>query len=187
RGRPGGGYPLTWSVYRWLPGRPVTEEPFADPGKAASDLAAFILDLQRVDPGGGPPPGAHNAFRGEPLAARDTATRAAIAALGQELDTLAATDLWQEALATPAWAWPPAWIPGAVEASTLLVEDGRLSAAIDFGCLGLGDPASDVMVAWKLFAAEGRAAFREALGVDEATWTRGRGWALSQAVGALAY
>jgi aminoglycoside phosphotransferase (APT) family kinase protein len=43
------------------------------------------------------------------------------------------------------------------------------------------------MVAWKVFPTETRTVFRAALSVDEATWARGRGWALSQALGALSY
>ena len=43
------------------------------------------------------------------------------------------------------------------------------------------------MVAWKLHSPEARAAFRDALPTDDATWRRARGWALSQAIGALAY
>ncbi len=69
----------------------------------------------------------------------------------------------------------------------MLIEDGRLSAVIDWGCLGVGDPACDVAVAWKSFSAATRDTFRTALSVDEPTWARARGWALSQAVGALSY
>jgi aminoglycoside phosphotransferase (APT) family kinase protein len=58
---------------------------------------------------------------------------------------------------------------------------------IDFGGLAVGDPAVDVMIAWKLFTPAGRAAFREALAVDDATWARSRGWVASQAAGALSY
>jgi aminoglycoside phosphotransferase (APT) family kinase protein len=64
---------------------------------------------------------------------------------------------------------------------------GRLSAVIDFGCMVVGDPACDVMAAWTLFSAEGREAFHSAIAVDEATWARGRGWALSFALIALPY
>ena len=69
----------------------------------------------------------------------------------------------------------------------MLVHDGRLSAVIDWGCLTAGDPACDIMVAWKLFSADARRVFRDALSVDDATWTRSKGWAISQALIALAY
>jgi aminoglycoside phosphotransferase (APT) family kinase protein len=58
---------------------------------------------------------------------------------------------------------------------------------IDWGSMGVGDPACDVMVAWKLRSSEARDAFREALPTEDATWERARGWVLSQAVAALAY
>ena len=34
------------------------------------------------------------------------------------------------------------------------------------------------MVAWELLDPDARAAFRDELGIDDATWARGRGWAL---------
>ena len=184
-GKPLEGYPFEWAVYRWLEGEAATEAPIADPAQAAADLAGFIAALQRVDPSGGPPPGEHNFFRGEPLAKRDQATRAAIASLGTTID--AVTVAWDAALAAPEWTGAPIWIHGDLDARNLLVAEGRLSGVIDFGGLGVGDPACDVMVAWKVLPADARDIFRNALSVDEATWARGRGWALSQAVVALAY
>jgi aminoglycoside phosphotransferase (APT) family kinase protein len=61
-------------------------------------------------------------------------------------------------------------------------EGATLSAVIDFGCLGVGDPAVDLMVAWVLFDRPSRKVFRACLQPDEATWIRGRGWALSWAL-----
>jgi aminoglycoside phosphotransferase (APT) family kinase protein len=186
-GRSGDGYPFEWAVYRWLHGEPASHAVLGDLAQAAADLAGFVAALQRIDPTGGPPPGEHNFFRGVPLAARDEAARTAIAALGDEIDSAAVTAAWEAALETPAWERPLVWIHGDLDARNLLVDDGRLGAVIDFGSVGIGDPACDVMVAWKLLSPETRELFRSALGVDEATWARARGWALSQAVIALAY
>jgi aminoglycoside phosphotransferase (APT) family kinase protein len=181
-GAPMDGYPLIWSVYSWLDGRAATAENVGDP--LARDLARFILALQRIDPAGGPGPGEHNALRGEPLVQRDRLTRASIAALGRS-DLIAS---WEDALAAPEWSGEPVWIHGDLDSRNLLVDDqGRLSGVIDFGCLGVGDPACDVMAAWKLFTAESRDLFRHELAVDDATWARARGWTLSQAVMALSY
>jgi aminoglycoside phosphotransferase (APT) family kinase protein len=83
-------------------------------------------------------------------------------------------------------ALAPVWIHGALDAQNLLVVDGRLRGVIDFGKLGAGDPACDVM-AWKVRDADAREVFRMSLAVDDATWARSRGWALSQALIALAY
>ena len=186
-GLPADGYPFEWSVYRWLRGEDATMEPITDLSQLATDLAQFVGALQRIDPTGGPSPGEHNFFRGEPLARRDEATRAAIASLARAVDSDAATAAWEAALRAQEWERSPVWIHGDLDSRNLLVERGRLRAVIDFGSLGVGDPACDVMVAWKVLPAETRDIFRTALSVDEATWARGRGWALSQALIALSY
>ena len=186
-GEPGEDYPFAWSIYSWLEGETATVERIADLGQAATDLAQFVAALQHVDPRDGPPPGEHNSFRGVPLAARDESTRTAIASLGGMIDIGSVTAAWEAALRAPEWRRPPVWIHGDLDCRNLLVERGRLSAVIDFGCLGVGDPACDVMVAWKILSADTRDIFRTALAVDEPTWARARGWALSQALGALSY
>ena len=174
---PAEGYPFTWAVYRWLEGDPATKVP-------PEDLAAFILALEAIDPPGGPAPGDHNVWRGEPIRNRDERVRESIEKLHGEIDAAAATAAWEQALAVPDWDGPPLWIHGDLDRRNVLVRDGRVSAVIDFGCLGVGDPATDVMAAWKRGAPD---AFRSALDVDDATWERARGWALSQAVNALSY
>ncbi len=156
-------------------------------GQAARELAHFIAALQRIDPVGGPPPGPHNFFRGVPLAMRDPSTRAAIATLHGTLDASALTTAWEAALQVPAGHGPPVWIHGDLAPLNLLVQQGRLSAVIDFGGLGVGDPACDLIVAWNLLSAQTRDVFRAALPVDDATWARGRGWALSIGLIALPY
>ena len=187
QGAPGEGYPWEWSVTRWLAGENATHERLADLREAATALAELIAALQRIDPTGGPPPGAHNGFRGEPLPLRDAATRKAIASLEGMIDTDAATAVWEATLQVPAWQGAPVWIHGDLQSGNLLAVDGRLSAVIDFGCLGVGDPAGDLIVAWNLLTAETRDIFRAALAVDDATWARGRGWALTVSLVALPY
>jgi aminoglycoside phosphotransferase (APT) family kinase protein len=187
RGTPGEGYPWHWSVYRWLEGETATIERIADPRQAALQLAQFIAAMRRIDPTGGPPPGPHNSSRGEALAVRDTRTRAAIATLRGTLDIDAVTAAWEAALQAPAWRGPPVWIHGDLQSGNLLARQGRLSAVIDFGCLGVGDPACDLIVAWNFLSAETRDIFRAALAVDDAAWARGRGWALSIGLIALPY
>lgn len=189
-GTPAEGYPYPWSVYRWLGGETAIIERLTDPREAATALAQFIAALQRIETTGGPPPGEHNFGRGEPLALRDARTRAAIAALETlhgAIDAGAATAAWEAALQAPAWENPPVWIHGDLQSGNLLTVEGRLSAVIDFGGLGVGDPAGDLIVAWNFFDADTRAVFRAALKVDDATWARGRGWALSVALIALPY
>jgi aminoglycoside phosphotransferase (APT) family kinase protein len=154
-----------------------------DERAALTDVAEFIAALQRIDATGAPPTGS----RGGPLAPRDPGVRRAIGALVPELDAEAATAVWEEALAAPVWDGPPRWIHGDLDRRNLLVENGRITAVLDFGSICAGDPACDVMVAWKLFSPRLREDFRTVLDVDDATWARARGWVLSQALAALAY
>jgi len=176
-GVPADGYPWPWSVYRWIEGDAATVERIADWRQFATALAQFLVALQRIDSAGGPPPGQHNFFRGGPLTVYDAETRQAISALDGESDAHVATTVWDTAVAA-AWHGPPVWVHGDISAGNLLVSDGRLSAVIGFGCLGVGDPACDLVIAWNLLRGEGRDAFRAAWPADAATWARGRGWAL---------
>lgn len=187
KGTPAEGYPWEWSIYQWLEGETATVERIADLSQAATDLARFVAALQRIDPIDGPPPGEHNSFRGVPLTTRDDETRAAIACLHGAIDVGAVTAAWEGALEAPAWGGPPVWIHGDLQSGNLLAVQGRLSAVIDFGCLGVGDPACDLTVAWTLLSGETRDTFRAVLPVDDATWARGRGWALSVGLIALPY
>lgn len=190
RGEPAEGYPWDWSVYRWLPGENAVHARIDDLSRVAADLAQFVHALQQIDTEGGPPDGAPMSNRGGPLAERDAQTRAAIASLdsiGGQIDADAVTAAWEASVGAPAWDRPLVWIHGDLQPGNLLIEQGRLRAVIDFGCLGLGDPACDLMLAWTLFAGASRDAFRAALDVDDAAWLRGRGWALSVALIALPY
>jgi aminoglycoside phosphotransferase (APT) family kinase protein len=186
-GKPSEGYPWHWSVYQWIKGQNATAKPLADQYKAAEDLARFIKVLRGIDPEDGPYPGAHNFFRGVPLSIRDQQTRIAIAALNGTLDIDAAIVTWEASLRAPVWQDPPVWIHGDLQSGNLLVQDGRLNAVIDFGAMGVGDPACDLIPAWSVFSGRAREIFREALAVDEATWVRGQGWALSFGLIALPY
>jgi aminoglycoside phosphotransferase (APT) family kinase protein len=183
-GRPAEGYPFAWSVYAWLPGENANGT-IGDLNRAAVDLAAFVRALRTVDTTGVQPRRSHS--RGAPLAELDEPVRRAIAELGARIDGAAAVRSWEESLAAPAWDGPEVWVHGDLLPGNLLVTGGRLSAVIDWGCLGVGDPACDLQPAWNVFAGESRARYREELEADDASWLRGRGWSLFQAVVALPY
>jgi aminoglycoside phosphotransferase (APT) family kinase protein len=180
-GVPAEGYPWHWSVYGWIEGETARRENIADLSKFAADLAGFLIALKRIEPTGGPSPGQHNFFRGGPLTIYDGETRQAITALGSRIDASAASAVWEAALAAT-WQGPPVWFHGDVASGNLLVEDGRLSAVIDFGTSGVGDPSCDLVIAWTLFEGESREVFRAGIAVDDAAWARGRGWALWKAL-----
>jgi aminoglycoside phosphotransferase (APT) family kinase protein len=180
KGVAGKGYPWQWSVCRWIEGEAATPDGINDLNQAARELAGFIQALQAIDAVGGPS-ASDLGLRGAPLATRDAVTREAILRLDGRFDTKSAMQVWDAALAAPEWDRDPVWFHGDLPPGNLLVNKGRLAAVIDFGGLGVGDPACDLMAAWSLFSGESRHAFRQALGTDDATWTRGRGHALSQA------
>ncbi|MFC9281671.1 aminoglycoside phosphotransferase family protein [Streptomyces collinus] len=182
------GYPWPWSVYRWLAGANPEVGLLREPVLLAEDLAAFVAAMRSITL-----TGAAQAHRGGPLASLDAETRAAIEELrripqeGVDCDAVAA--VWEEALRAPGHDGPPVWLHADLMPGNLLVDPdtGRLTSVIDFGCLGTGDPACDLFPAWNLLPAKAREVFRDALGVDDATWTRGRGRTLSQALIALPY
>ncbi|WP_329454450.1 aminoglycoside phosphotransferase family protein [Streptomyces sp. NBC_01497] len=187
RGEPGEGYPFPWSVNRRLGGRAATGEHLTHPDRAADRLAGFIAALRTVDATGAPGPEWSNAFRGVPMGdERDslavewrvrTKLERVVELPGVDADGVRA--VWDAALAAPAWDRPPVWIHGDLAAGNLLVADGELSGVIDFGTLAAGDPAVDLLPAWTFLPASARPRFRAALGVDDATWARGRGWGLA--------
>jgi aminoglycoside phosphotransferase (APT) family kinase protein len=180
-GRPGGEFPRPWSIYRWIEGEDARVDRISNLAVFAADLAAFLAALHAIDASGGPPPETHNFFRGGPVATYDAQSRASIELLADEIDPAAATEVWKAALAST-WDRSPVWVHGDVAASNLLVADGCLRAVIDFGCAAVGDPACDLVMAWTFFSGQSREVFRSGLPFDDATWARGRGWALWKAL-----
>ncbi|MCX5140934.1 aminoglycoside phosphotransferase family protein [Streptomyces sp. NBC_00338] len=176
-GAPGEGYPHPWSVRRWLPGETAARGRVDDLAGFAVSVAEFVLALQRCDATGGPLAGAHSFYRGASPAHYDEETRRCLAALEGRVDTDRARAVWDAALATE-WRGAPVWFHGDIASGNLLVEAGELSAVIDFGTSGVGDPACDLVIAWGMFSGESREAFRQAVGQDGGTWARARGWAL---------
>ena len=186
RGLPQTGYPRPWSVFRWLPGRDAWREAPADLSQAASDLAAFVNALRAQPCAGGPIPSEHNAWRGVPLATLDNRVRRGIEACGDLIRRRDVTALWERALAEPASA-QSTWLHGDLQPGNLLVQQGRVTAVIDFGLLGVGDPAVDLLPAWNLLDARARRVYRDALEANEPAWIRSQGWAVFQAVMALPF
>jgi aminoglycoside phosphotransferase (APT) family kinase protein len=182
KGEPGCGFPRPWSVYQWIGGETAAVRQIADLPRFAADLADFLAALYKVDPSGGPLPGTHNFFRGGSLAHYDAETMAALSALHGHIDTGLAAEVWAAALAAP-WNGQPVWFHGDAQPGNLLLDSaGRLSAVIDFGTSGIGDPACDTTIAWTFLSGDSQRVFRESLPVDDATWTRGRGWAIWKAM-----
>jgi aminoglycoside phosphotransferase (APT) family kinase protein len=177
QGRPSEVYPWHWEIHQWVEGESLPVEAI-DVVQAARDLASLVSALQGFEHQGAPP------GRGIPLRERDKDFQYWLARFDGDPAVPAA---WERALAAPAWRGPPVWHHGDLDARNWLVRDGRISGVIDWGAMGVGDPACDIMVAWKLHSSAARDAFRAALPTDDATWERARGWVVSQAVAILAY
>jgi aminoglycoside phosphotransferase (APT) family kinase protein len=180
-GEPDHGFPYPWSVYRWLVGESASIATVADLTGFATALAGFLNALRCIDASGGPPPGQHNFFRGGPLATYEAEALEAIDALGEEVARDAVLRVWADAMSS-SWDRDPVWVHGDVAPGNLLIRNGRLAAVLDFGSSGVGDPACDVVIAWTFLSGSGRDRFRAELGVDAATWSRGRGWGLWKAL-----
>jgi aminoglycoside phosphotransferase (APT) family kinase protein len=176
-GSPVEDYPWYWSVVTWVEGeRRAVEE--IDALAAARDLVGAVHALWEI-PSNGAPRG-----RGVALVELDASTRRYMDILEAEPEVVA---VWEDALAAPVWPGPPRWHHGDLDVRNWLVRGGRICGVIDWDSAGVGDPACDVMVAWKLHSAAARDEFRQAIGCDDDTWRRARGWVLFQSVAALGY
>lgn len=180
-GDPGCGFPFRWAIYRWLPGDVYTRERIDDETEAAADMASFVSTLRRIEVSDGPPSGRL------PLRQLDESTRWALASMSNEIDVVAATAAWDRSLQGAGWEGTPVWRHCDLLPTNLLVRKGRVYAVLDFGGVGVGDPAADVIVAWTMFGESGRLRFREELDVDDETWNRARGYALHQALLIIPY
>jgi aminoglycoside phosphotransferase (APT) family kinase protein len=186
-GRPGCGFPWSWSITPWFPGQSALVAPPQNISVTAVALGRFLRVLHHPAPMDAP----RNPWRGVPLATRSTVLRNHLQQLEGLVDRDAVLDLWERTLAAPGWPGPPLWIHGDLHPGNLLVCDGCLSAVIDFGDLAAGDPATDLSLLWMLWPSSARSTFRESvLGtlypVDDHTLMRARGWALALGLAYLA-
>ena len=183
-GEPGGAFPLPWAVYRWLPGTVASAAGVAGSTAFAHDLAGTIGAVRAMDTGGRRFGGD---ARGGLLLDHDEDVASYLDAADQMIDTAALRKLWSRLRETPRTG-PDAWTHGDLMPDNLLADGaGRLAAVIDVASLAPADPALDLQPAWNLFDERARRALRDAVGADDAEWDRGKGWALAQAIGCLAY
>ena len=181
-GAPALGYPYSWSVVPWLEGTPTDlAPPCPDQG---ARLARFLAALHQPAPDDAPT----NPYRGGPLAGRAEAFEDRWEIVGRLRGPVGShvREIWRAALATPIDT-PRTWFHGDLHGRNVLTKDGRLSAVIDWGDLGGGDPACDLAAVWMLLPhATARADAIAAYPASEATWTRARGWAAVMALMLLA-
>ncbi|GGQ90559.1 aminoglycoside phosphotransferase family protein [Kitasatospora griseola] len=189
-GVPGSGFPLPWSVYRWIEGAEPGPDSVPDWGVFGTELAAAVRSLHALPL---PPEDAREGlhwYRGGELAPCDPwvgeyfAQARMLPGLDLDLDRLQA--IWHAAHALPAPAGPRVWLHGDLKPSNVLVQDGRLRAVIDFGGLSIGFPDAEHAPLWD-FPAAARHAYRAALDVNEQTWQRACGWAVAVAIAGVPY
>ncbi|MGM1045682.1 MAG: aminoglycoside phosphotransferase family protein [Bacillota bacterium] len=181
KGNPNEEYPWPWSINKWLEGETLSPNNINDLNQLARDLGTFLIELQSIDASGGPLAGAHNFHRGGNIVVYDEESRYAIENNKDTFNEHVLKEIWELALDSK-WESDPVWVHGDIAPGNILVRDGRLSAVIDFGILGVGDPACDAAMAWTFFDNDSRKIFKHVLNMDEGTWNRARGWAIWKAL-----
>lgn len=178
-GVPDCGYPYEWTVYPWFEGQTV--EMGCRDVQVARDIATFLKQLRSLPVEGAPP-------AGRSPHALDSDVRKSLAQLRTEDHRNDLVTVWDQMMCTTAWDGTGAvWMHGDVAPGNLIFRDGRLVAAIDWSGLGVGDPASDLQVAWNLLDASAREVLKAEMEVDDATWDRARARAFAQASFQLPY
>lgn len=192
-GKPDDEYPFEWSVLRWIDGEHPGSVTVTDWGRFGRDLAGVVAALHRIDLAGAQPAGSLHWYRGERLSTMADEGREALAEvrrlaqrkdLGLDLDAVA--EVWERAAGTPSPELDHVWLHGDQRSDNLLVREGRLVGVIDFGCLSIGDPTAEHAAVWE-FPAVAREAYREALGLEEATWLRATAWKVFVNLSGIAY
>lgn len=181
-GKPSANYPYPFSIYKWLPGKSINLLTLTDQDKEqlAFDLANFLKELQAITDVEGPEPGQHNWWRGDHVSVYDKGAREQIAELTNVIDASQALALWDKASSTK-WDKKPVWIHGDFAIGNILMDNGKLSAVIDFGGAAVGDPACDLVIAWTYLSGKAREIFISEMDMDADTWLRARAWALWKA------
>ncbi len=181
KGNPSEEYPWPWSINEWIVGETLSLKNSNDHNQLARDLGAFLTELQSIDASGGPLAGEHNFYRGGSLTVYDEESRYAIENNKDIFNENVLIEIWGLAIDSK-WDSEPVWVHGDIAPGNILVKDGKLCAVIDFGILGVGDPACDAAMAWTFFDENSRSIFKNVLNMDEGTWNRARGWALWKAL-----
>lgn len=186
-GEPGEGYPWRWAVCCWVKGSDAVSASIAGDTGSARALGAFLTALRGMDAADGPRAGPANNYRGVALRHLDQRVRDCLIQLEDDINTAEATRVWEAGLSAAHHDAPRVWIHGDLHPGNLVVRDGRLAGVIDFGLMGVGDPAVDLMAGWTVFDADVRETFLEAAGAGSAARARARAWALYAGAVALPF
>lgn len=178
-GTPDCGFPHSWAIYPWFQGG--THGFGLEDEQAAKDVAAFLRQIRSLPTESAP-------AAGRSPHALDANVRECLDQLTPEDRRDELITVWDGFMQTPAWDGTGSlWMHGDVAPGNLLFRHGRLIAAIDWSGLGVGDPASDLQVAWNLFGPTARQVFRMDMQVKDSIWYRARARAFAQASFQLPY
>jgi len=170
-GKPSSRFEHTWTIARWVEGEPADHAPITRI-EAAEILAGFLRALHHQAPADAPT----NPSRGIPLAGLRVDDWFDV--IADHADADPAREVWEEAVAAPAWPSAPVWLHGDLHPANVIVRDGMLAGVIDFGDMCAGDPAVDLAAVWVLLPAGAVARFLDAYPLaDEAMIRRARGLA----------
>lgn len=185
KGNPDQSYPWPWLISKWNEGHNPVFEKDNEYELLAKDLAYFLNDFHKIHLQNGP-----TSRRGIRLNDKvlDAETKKAIGELENEIDIPLVSALWEKLSNIPYWNKEPVWVHGDFLPGNILIQNNELRAVLDFSDVGIGDPACDLVIGWALLNPHSRKVFRENLElIDDDTWKRGGGWALSIALIMLPY
>ncbi|PVB61342.1 aminoglycoside phosphotransferase family protein [Labrenzia sp. 011] len=183
-GAPSEEFPLPWSVRRWIKGDTLADTAGVDQRSLAISLGKCLAELRSIPSGNGPYAGRHSFYRGCHPSVYGDEVQKSLESLEGKVDASLCRAIWQRSVSS-AWKGKPVWFHGDVAIGNILADNSTVTALIDFGTCGVGDPACDFVMAWTYFGVKDRRFFRSACAIDENTWQRARGWALWKALACL--
>ncbi|WP_371169055.1 aminoglycoside phosphotransferase family protein [Aliiroseovarius sp. 2305UL8-7] len=180
-GQPSDDFPLPWSIRRWLPGGTLEETQIVNQASLARALGDILVELRSLPADTAFLAGRHSFFRGCHLKVYHDEVMMCLSRMDDALSRRRCLEIWNDGLKA-AWSNPPVWFHGDLAVGNILINEDKISALIDFGICGVGDPSCDLAIAWTYFDADTRRIFKDSAKVDDGTWSRGRCWALWKAL-----
>lgn len=173
-GEPQSDYPWKWSVLPYYQGKPADQSEIAP--QEANRLIDFLKSIHQPANGNAP----INDHRGVSLALRAEDVEQRLQSIKLELkeDYKPLQHIWNDALKAPQ-ATQNNWIHGDLHPRNILINQGKLSAIIDWGDITSGDVATDLASVWMLFDDHStRLKALESYVVDDALIARTKGWVI---------
>ena len=190
-GLPSSDYPWNWSIYKWINGKSANIYNFNENclNKIALELANFLNELHTIDISldlnNELTAGDHNFHRGGSLEFYNNEFINNITNLKNnnfDIDYEKINIIWQKAISSK-WNNKSVFIHGDLSSGNIIIENNNLKGIIDFGQLGIGDPACDLVISWTFLDNESRKIFKLNLNnIDADTWIRAYGWCIWKSI-----